>query len=436
MSDPVVSIVGRPNVGKSTFFNRIIGRRQAIVDDVPGVTRDRNYAIGEWCGSSFLLVDTGGYLPESKEIIDQAVREQVRIAIEESDVIIFLVDVRTGISLTDEDLARLLHGVKKDVLLVVNKVDDERDQAEVGQFYKLGLGDPIPVSAMIGIGTGDLLDILIKKLAKHEVEQSADNVLKMAVIGKENVGKSSLVNTLLGQERQIVTDIPGTTRDSIDSYFKYQKRDFMIIDTAGLKKRAKIRENVLFYSNLRTYRSIRRADVVVYMIDTEGGLTRQDIHVLMQVAQERKGLICVFNKWDLIEKDHKTMNNIKKEVKERLGELRFVPMIFTSVLNKQRIYKMLDLFIEVYDERKKRITTSELNTFFEPIIKSTTPPAVQGREIKINYITQVKAEPPIFAFYSNYPDLIADHYKRFLENKLREKYGFTGVPLTLSFRKK
>jgi len=350
--------------------------------------------------------------------------------------IIFLVDVRTGISLTDEDLARLLHGVKKDVLLVVNKVDDERDQAEVGQFYKLGLGDPIPVSAMIGIGTGDLLDILVKKLAKHEVEQSADNVLKMAVIGKENVGKSSLVNTLLGQERQIVTDIPGTTRDSIDSYFKYQKRDFMIIDTAGLKKRAKIRENVLFYSNLRTYRSIRRADVVVYMIDTEGGLTRQDIHVLMQVAQERKGLICVFNKWDLIEKDHKTMNNIKKEVKERLGELRFVPMIFTSVLNKQRIYKMLDLFIEVYDERKKRITTSELNTFFEPIIKSTTPPAVQGREIKINYITQVKAEPPIFAFYSNYPDLIADHYKRFLENKLREKYGFTGVPLTLSFRKK
>ena len=436
MSLPIVSIVGRPNVGKSTFFNRMIGRRQAIVDDVPGVTRDRNYAMGEWCGTQFMLMDTGGYLPESKEIIDQAVREQVQIAIEESDAILFLVDVRTGISTTDMDLARMLQTTNKDVFLVVNKVDDERDRADVGQFYKLGLGDPMPVSSMIGLGTGDLLDVLIKKIKHHDVSEKEQNALSMAVIGKENVGKSSLVNTLLQKERQIVTNIPGTTRDSIDSFFNYKKREFMIIDTAGLKKKAKIKENILFYSSLRTYRSISRADVVIYMIDTDDGLTRQDVHVMMQVVKERKGLVCVFNKWDLVEKDHKTMDRIKKDVKERLGELRYVPIIFTSVLNKQRLFKMLDLFIEVYEERKRRIPTSELNNYFEPILKMTTPPATRGKEIKINYITQVKSEPPVFVFYSNYPELIADNYKRFLENKLREKYPFKGVPLTFSFRNK
>ncbi len=436
MSEPIVSIVGRPNVGKSTFFNRIIGKRQAIVDDMPGVTRDRNYAIGEWCGQYFLLVDTGGYMPEAKEVIDLAVREQVKIAIEESDVIIFLVDVRTGISVTDEEIGRMLQGIDKDVLLVVNKVDDERDQVEVGQFYKLGLGDPIPVSSMIGLGSGDLLDILTKRLAKKVVKDKSENALKMAVIGKENVGKSSLVNTLLQQERQIVTNIPGTTRDSIDSFFKYQKNEFMIIDTAGLKKRARIKENILFYSNLRTYRSIRRADVVLYMIDAQDGLTKQDIHVMMQVAQERKGLICVFNKWDMIEKDHKTMDKIKKDVKDRLGDLRYVPVIFTSVVNKQRILKLLDLFIEVFEARQRRISTSSLNGFFGPIFKTTTPPAVQGKEMKINYVTQIKSAPPLFAFYCNFPELLADHYKRFLENKLREEYVFIGVPVTFSFRKK
>jgi GTP-binding protein len=436
MSEPIVSIVGRPNVGKSTFFNRIIGKRQAIVDDVPGVTRDRNYAIGEWCGSYFLLVDTGGYLPESKEIIDQAVREQVRLAIDESDVIIFLVDARTGITVTDEEIAHMLQGIDKDVLLAVNKVDDERDQLEVGQFYKLGLGEPHSVSSMIGSGSGDLLDVLTEKLAKKVVRDKSENALKMAVIGKENVGKSSLVNTLLQQRRQIVTDIPGTTRDSIDSYFNYQKREFLIIDTAGLKKRAKIKENILFYSNLRTYRSIRRADVVIYMIDAQEGLTKQDVQIMMQVAQERKGLICVFNKWDVVEKDHKTMDKIKRDVKDRLGDLKYVPLIFTSVLNKQRIFKLLDLFVEVYEKRKIRISTSELNNYFEPIFKTTTPPAVHGREMKINYVTQIKAEPPLFAFYCNFPDLLVDHYKKFLENKLREKYEFSGVPVTFSFRKK
>jgi GTP-binding protein len=240
----------------------------------------------------------------------------------------------------------------------------------------------------------------------------------------------------LQEQRQIVTDIPGTTRDSIDSYFNYQKREFLIIDTAGLKKRAKIKENILFYSNLRTYRSIRRADVVIYMIDAQEGLTKQDVQVMMQVTQERKGLICVFNKWDVIEKDHRTMDKIKRDVKDRLGDLSYVPLMFTSVINKQRIFKLLDLFIEVYQMRKIRISTSELNTYFEPIFKTTTPPAVQGREMKINYVTQVKADPPLFAFYCNFPELLVDHYKRFLENKLREKYKFSGVPVTFSFRKK
>jgi len=436
MHEVVVTIVGRPNVGKSTFFNRLIGRRQAIVDNIPGVTRDRNYGISEWTGHHFILIDTGGYLPASKEIIDRAVREQVEIAIEESDIILLLVDVKTGITVTDEEIARLLVGSPKPVFVVVNKVDDERDMSDVGQFFKLGLGDPYPVSAMIGSGTGDLLDMVVQKIGKVEFGKTKSDGIKLAVIGKENVGKSSLVNTYLNQSRQIVTDIPGTTRDSIDSEFNYKQHKIIIIDTAGLKKRAKIRENILFYSNLRTYKSIRRSEIVLYMIDTITGITRQDVQVIMQVVEERKGLICVFNKWDLVEKDHLTMQNLKKEVTGRLGELRFVPIIFTSVLSRQRLYKSLDLVLKVYESRRRRIPTPELNEYFEPLLKATTPPAVRGREIRINYVTQLKSGPPLFAFYSNYPELIADHYKRFLENKLREKFDFEGVPISISFRKK
>jgi GTP-binding protein len=434
--EPVITIVGRPNVGKSTLFNRLIGRRQAIVDNVPGITRDRNYGTAEWTGHRFLVVDTGGYLPDSKEIMDQAVKEQVEIALSESDIILFLLDVRTGITVTDEEIARLLVGGTKPVFVVVNKVDDERDMPDVSQFFKLGLGDPYPVSAMIGLGTGDLLDAVVSRIRKVSLDGRAGAGIKLAVIGKENVGKSSLVNTLLNETRQIVTDIPGTTRDSIDSELKYKQQTIILIDTAGLKKKARIKENILFYSNLRTYKSIRRADVVLYMIDTVDGLTRQDIQVMMQVVEARKGLICVFNKWDLVEKDHRTMEALKKDVKERLGDLRFVPIIFTSVLNRQRLYKSLDLVMKVYEERKRRIQTADLNTYFETILKTTTPPAARGREIRINYVTQIKSEPPLFAFYSNYPELIADHYKRFLENKLREKFSFEGVPISISFRKK
>jgi len=368
--------------------------------------------------------------------MERAVKEQVEIAIAESDVILFLVDVKTGITDIDLELAHILNNTHKEVILVVNKVDDSRADSDVGQFYKLGLGEPYPVSAMIGRKTGDLLDVIISKLAKRPRLAKQDKAIKFAVIGKENVGKSLLVNTLLNRQRQIVTTIPGTTRDSIDSHFNYQNREYIIIDTAGLKKRAKIKENILFYSNLRTYRSIKRSDVVVYMIDAVDGVTKQDVQVLTEAAQERKGLICVFNKWDLVEKDHKTMDKIKKDVRERLGDLGYVPMIFTSVLRKKRVYKMLDLITEIYYERQKRIPTAELNEYFQPLWATKTAPAVQGKEIKINYVAQIKTNPPLFVFYSNHPDLIAPNYKRFLENSLREKFGFKGVPIKLTFRKK
>ncbi|MCK5032417.1 MAG: GTP-binding protein, partial [Calditrichia bacterium] len=277
---------------------------------------------------------------------------------------------------------------------------------------------------------------LTQILKTFPVDEEKENFIKLAIVGKENVGKSSLVNTFLGQDRQIVTDIPGTTRDSIDSYLKYKNRDFLLIDTAGLKKKAKIKENVLFYSNLRTYRSIHRADIVIYMIDAENGFTRQDIGVITDAEKERKGILIVYNKWDLIEKDHRTADVIQKEIKEKLGMLKYIPIIFTSVVEKKRLYKMLDLVLGVYEDRKRKIQTSELNDYLLPIIKSTTPPAVRGKEIKINYVNQVKTEPPLFLFFSNFPELIPEHYRRFIENKIRDKYGFSGVPISLKFRKK
>ena len=436
MSLPIVTIVGRPNVGKSTLFNRIIGRRQAIVDDTPGVTRDRNFSEADWCGQNFFLVDTGGYLPKSQDVINNAVKEQVEIAIDESDLIVFLVDSKTGITTIDEELSRILKNADRDVILAVNKIDSAGDEYEVGQFYKLGLGEPQPVSAMIGRKTGDFLDLVIEKLAKRPIIDEDHEAIKLAVIGKENVGKSSFVNTILNKERQIVTEIPGTTRDSIDAPFLYQKQDYLIIDTAGLKKKTKIKENILFYSNLRTYRSIERCDVVIYLIDAEKGMTKQDVQILMQAANERKGILCVFNKWDLIKKDNHTMDKRKRDIVEKFGNLRFIPLIFTSVKEKQRLFKSLDLATQVYNERKKRISTSELNNYFGPILAKTPPPATKGKEVKIKYLTQVKSNPPVFVFYCNHPKLIVDHYKRFIENRLREKFGFIGVPLTLSFRDK
>ncbi len=436
MGTPLVAIVGRPNVGKSTLFNRLIGRRKAIVDDQPGVTRDRNYDSVVWNGQRIGLIDTGGYLPKTHEHIDHAVREQVEIAVEEADLILLVVDVITGITDIDEQLAQILLQSDKKTLLIVNKVDSPEREYEVGQFYNLGLGEPIPVSAMTGRASGDLLDIIIQNIKPLQAKEEDEDAIKLAIIGRENVGKSSLVNTLLSQPRSIVTDVPGTTRDPVDSYLNYQKRRYLLIDTAGLKKRKRIKENVLFYSNVRTYKSLQRSDVVLYMADVTEGLTHHDFSVLNEAAKQQKGIVLVLNKWDLIPKDHTTMGFYAKEIADRLGSLRFIPQIYVSVLEKQRLYKILDLATEVYEERCKRIPTADLNDFFLPLIQKNMPPAVRGKEIKINYVTQAKTKPPLFVFFSNHPNLIMDSYKRFLENQLRERFGFKGVPLNLVFRKK
>lgn len=435
MKQPLVTIVGRPNVGKSTLFNRIIGKREAIVHDQPGVTRDRHYAVSDWSGKSFMLVDTGGYLPTSQDMIDLAIREQVDIAIEETDVILFMVDLTTGITDIDLSIAEKLRRTERPVLLVVNKTDNEMRESEAYQFYNLGLGEPYSVSATLGRGIGDMLDQLIS-FFEETPEEKATDYIKLAVIGKENVGKSSFVNTLLGKERVIVTPIPGTTRDPIDSPLKYRQRDYLLIDTAGLKRRAKVQENILFYSQLRTMRSLQRADVALYFIDAIEGPTRQDLRVIGEAAQAKRGLVIAINKWDAIEKDHQTALVWERELREKLGEMNWIPIIFTSVHQKQRLFKLLDLATKVYDEFHKTVRTRDLNKVLLPVIKETSAPAVGGKEIRINYITQLKSAAPVFGFFCNHPDLIPANYRRFLEKQIRQHWGFEGVPVTIVFKSK
>jgi GTP-binding protein len=436
MSLPIVTIVGRPNVGKSTLFNRMIKKKTAIVDDQPGVTRDRLYGEVEWQGIPFLLVDTGGYLPSVSSEMEIAVREQVEIAIEEADVILYLADRSTGITDWDLQISTKLKKSGKLVIPVINKVDNELMMADVYQFYGLGLGDPVGVSALHGRGTGDMLDSLTEKLQKLTPPQKEEGEIKLAVIGRENVGKSSFVNTLIGKKRLIVTTVPGTTRDPIDSPLAYKKRKYVLIDTAGLKRKARVKENILFYSHLRTLRSIQRADVVLYFLDAQQGPTRQDLRVVFDAVKYKKGVVLVINKWDLVPKDEKTMDVWTKALKERLGHLQFIPLVFTSVLEKKRLTKILDEATKVYDELQKKIKTSILNEKLLPLIQQTSPPASKGKEIKINYITQIKSNPPVIAFFCNFPKLIPESYRRFLERKIREAWGFEGVPLTLTFKAK
>lgn len=435
MKQPLVTIIGRPNVGKSTLFNRILKKREAIVHDKPGVTRDRHYALTDWAGKNFMLVDTGGYLPQAQDMIDQAIREQVEIAIEEADVILFMVDQTTGITDIDQQIAEKLQRTDRPVLLIVNKIDDEKHESEGYQFFNLGLGDPILVSSALGRGIGDMLDKLVSHFDETQPD-AEDDFIKLAVIGKENVGKSSFVNTLLGQERLIVTPIPGTTRDPIDSPLKYQKRDYLLIDTAGLKRRAKVQENILFYSQLRTMRSLQRANVALYFIDAVEGLARQDLRVITEALNAKKGVVVVVNKWDLVEKDHTTLNTREKDIKERLGTYNYIPIVFTSVLQKQRLYKLLDVATEVFEEYHKKIRTSDLNKVLLPIIKQSSPPAVRGKEIKINYITQLKSAAPVFGFFGNHPELIPANYRRFLEKQIRNFWNFKGVPISVVFKSK
>ncbi len=436
MSLPVVTIVGRPNVGKSTLFNRIIKKREAIVDDQPGVTRDRLYAETDWQGQAFMLVDTGGYLPQVFDEMEKAVREQVEIAIEEADVILYVADRTTGVTDWDVEIASKLKKAGKMVILIVNKVDNEMMESEIYQFYNLGLGEPVGVSALQGRTIGDMLDLLVQKVKKVPEPPSIDDAVKLAIIGRENVGKSSFTNTLIGKQRSIVTTVPGTTRDPIDSELNYQKRKYLLIDTAGLKRKTRVKENILFYSHLRTLRSIHRADVVIYFLDAGDGPTRQDMRIVHEAARQKKGVVIAVNKWDLIPKDEKTMNIWNKALKEKLGVFYYIPIVFTSVLEKQRLFKLLDVATRVYESLHVYVQTHELNDILLPLIQQTSPPAIKGKEIKINYITQVKTGPPVIVFFCNFPKLIGESYRRFLERKIRETWGFEGVPLTIVFKAK
>jgi GTP-binding protein len=431
----ILAIIGRPNVGKSTLFNRIVGVRDAIVHDEPGVTRDRHYATSEWAGKSFILIDTGGYVPNSTNLYERAIREQAEIAITEADAVIFIVDATEGVSPLDAEVASILRKSQKKIHLVVNKVDNDKREVDAAQFYRLGLGEPITVSALLGRKIGDFLDEVTEQFPKGERDET-DNRLKLAVVGKPNVGKSSLVNALIGKSRHIVTDIPGTTRDSIDSVLNYQKEEIVLIDTAGLRRKSRIKENVEFYSALRALKSIERCNVAILMVDIEAGMDKQDLRILEDILERKRGVVLSVNKWDTVEKDELTAMQFEKSIKKFLREYDYIPVIFISALEKQRIFKLIELAKNVFAEQTKRIPTNKLNNLILRDIEEKPPGSKSGKEIKIKYVTQVKTNPPAFGFFANEPKLVEEKYKRFLEGRLRKHFGFIGVPLSLYFRKK
>ncbi len=439
MKKPVVALVGRPNVGKSTLFNRIIRRREAIVDDQPGVTRDRKYADAEWAGFDFILVDTGGYFPGTRDLIGREVLKQVEATLHEADVIIFLIDAREGVTALDQEIARILIRHNKPAILAANKVDNDRIALNVADFYQLGLGEPHPISAANGRQVGDLLDVVVEKLPRKAAAaagEEEEGLLHLAIVGKPNVGKSSLVNALLGEDRHIVTDIPGTTRDAIDTRIRYYGKEIILVDTAGLRRRTKIRDQIEFYSTVRTHEAIRRCDVAVVLIDATMDLTDQDLRIINEAVQLNKGVVIAVNKWDLIEKDANTAREYETRIRERLHTLRYIPILFISARTKKRVYKVLELAQHVYEERRKKIATSQLNRFLQSIIAKYQPPSMDKKEVKINYITQVKTNPPVFALFTNHPDAIKSNYRQYIENQFREQFKFEGVPLTFVFKKK
>jgi GTP-binding protein len=435
MSTWLVAIVGRPNVGKSTLFNRIVGHRDAIVDDAPGVTRDRHYAETEWGGKRFTLIDTGGFVPASDDIIETAIREQAQMAIEEADVVLFAVDGREGKLPADAEIAGVLRRAQKKVVLVVNKLDGDSVAEGTAEFYSLGLGEPVPVSALAGRRVGDLLDIVIRDIP-GEGSAPVDPRLKIAVIGKPNVGKSSFVNALLQEDRHIVTEIPGTTRDPIDAILRFHGEEILLVDTAGLRRKSKIKESVEFFSTVRTLKSIDRCDVAVVLLDATQGLEHQDLRIIETAVERRRAVVIAVNKWDLIEKDDSTARSYERALEEKLRIYSFIPVIFISSLMRQRIYKVIDLVRTVDAEQNKRIATNEVNELLGQDIATFPPRSRSGKEIKIKFITQVRAKPPVFAFFCNEPKLIDDTYRRFLENKIRGHFTFSGVPVLLTFKQK
>ncbi len=438
MNTPVVAIVGRPNVGKSTLFNRIVGGREAIVDDQPGVTRDRKYALAEWCGRRFVLVDTGGYLPGTDDKIEQAVVRQIQEAIHEADLILFLVDAKTGLTEFDKELAVVLKKSARPVVLAVNKVDNDARELNAVEFYELGFGEPLPVSAASGRRSGDLLDRIVALLPKAPpaMENTNGHLVSLAIVGRPNVGKSSLVNALVGAEKMIVTDIPGTTRDAIDTKIKYYGQEFLLIDTAGLRRKSKVKDAVEYYSALRSLESIKRCDVAILMIDATTGMEMQDLRILGEALRMNKGVVIAVNKWDLVAKDSNTARDYEIKIRETLKSNDFLPIVFISAITKQRIYKLIETTKTIYQERQKTLKTSELNDFLAEATSRYAPPSMDQREVKIKYCTQVKTNPPVIAFFTNAPDSIKPHYRSYLEKQFRQRFGFAGVPLTFVFRKK
>lgn len=435
MKTPLVVIVGRPNVGKSTLFNRLTKSKDAIVDDISGVTRDRIYGEAEWNGKVFRVIDTGGYVPNSEELFETAIREQVEIGLAEADAILFVTDGRIGVSPIDNDIAKILRTSSKPSFVLANKLDTPQQGMNKAEFYSFGMENVYDISALSGRNLGDFLDDLIEQLDFSDAAFEEDTRLRLAIIGKPNVGKSSLTNALLGYDRSIVTDIPGTTRDSIDSILKYYGKEIVLVDTAGLRRKSKVQENIEFYSNVRTYRALWESDVSVILLDSELGLENQDQKIIQEAVRRRKGIILAVNKWDLIEKDSKTAKHYEDELRSQLGTADFVPIIFISALTKQRIYKLIDLALQIYEERSKKIPTQELNDIILEEVKRTPPPSTpNGKEIKIKYITQVGEHYPIFLFFANDNKYIPDSYKRFLEKIIRNRYGFSGVPMAISFK--
>ncbi|HWK04398.1 MAG TPA: ribosome biogenesis GTPase Der [Puia sp.] len=436
MSGFTVAIVGRPNVGKSTFFNRLLEQRKAIVDNVSGVTRDRQYGVTEWSGKSFNLIDTGGFVADSVDVFETEIRKQVMIAMEESNALIFMVDASTGITLLDEAMADVLRRSTKPVLLAVNKVDNSDRLLEAAEFYSLGFDNIFFLSSMSGSGTGELLDDLIGRIKEEEVDPADADLPKFAIIGQPNVGKSSLLNALIGQERTIVSDIAGTTRDTIHTRYNLFQKDFVLIDTAGIRRKTKVHEDLEFYSVIRAIRAMDEADVCMIMLDAAKGITAQDLSIFSLAVKKGKGIVVLVNKWDLVAKETNTAKEYEKELKNRLAPFTDLPILFISVIDKTRIFKAIESALEVYENKQRKVTTSELNEVMLKAVEAYHPPVVRGHPLKIKYITQLPTHVPSFAFFCNYPDDVKQPYKNYLENKLRENFNFKGVPLRLFFRKK
>ncbi len=431
----IVAIVGRPNVGKSTLFNRLTETRSAIVDEFSGVTRDRHYGKVDWNGQEFSVIDTGGYIHGSDDVFEEEIRKQVELAIDEADLILFVVDTVIGITDLDETVAEMLRRSKKNVLVVANKVDNFDRIHETYEFHKFGLSEIFPLSSISGSGTGELLDKIVEMIDDRPVDID-ETLPRIAIVGRPNVGKSSITNAFLGNDRNIVTPIAGTTRDSIFTRFNSFGFDFYLVDTAGLRKKAKVTEDIEFYSVLRSVRTIESADVCVLMIDATEGFESQDMNIFSLIKKNHKGIVILVNKWDLVEKDHKTSEEYKKIIQKKLAPFNDVPIIFTSVPEKQRIFKALETAVEVYKNRSQSIKTRALNDFILPIIESNPPPAIKGKYIKVKFVTQLPTRYPAFAFFCNLPQYVKEPYKRFIENKLREQYDLTGVPIEIYFRQK